>query len=403
MSSAKRTPRYVDVIRPFEVAEGGRSAEVIRLRPERLLPKLPPITKAWPRVKAVPVARRPWQLLLVPPAPDAPTRSFHVARWQARMMMVVASAVLVVAGAGVTAFVVAIRSPEFFDTRAEAALLRSRLIVVEDSLALARAALEDPDDSLIVGPTLATASVAAEPATTVAAVAAVVARSNARIAPRAARASSRRVAVTASPDDESASIRGGAFEGLPVIGAIASRFSRARWHPMLHITRPHLGVDVAARRGTKIIAPAGGRVSFVGRKFGFGLVLEIEHSNGVTTRYAHCGSALVAEGARVERGTAIATVGTSGLSTGPHLHYEVLVHGHQVDPLRFRIPQMADSSTATAPNATPHAAATPAAASTAPGTTLIVTPNAIAGPVARSAPVPVAAPHPSAPTGATPK
>jgi murein DD-endopeptidase MepM/ murein hydrolase activator NlpD len=93
-------------------------------------------------------------------------------------------------------------------------------------------------------------------------------------------------------------------------------------------------------------------VSFVGRKFGFGLVVEIEHGDGVVTRYAHCGSALVSEGARVERGVPIATVGTSGLSTGPHLHYEVLVHGRQVDPLRFKIAQpRADS--ATAPIASP--------------------------------------------------
>jgi murein DD-endopeptidase MepM/ murein hydrolase activator NlpD len=148
-----------------------------------------------------------------------------------------------------------------------------------------------------------------------------------------------------------------------VIGAIASRFSRSRRHPLLKVSRPHLGVDVAARRGTKITAPAPGRVSFVGRKFGFGLVVEIQHSSGVKTRYAHCGSALIAEGARVERGTAIATVGTSGLSTGPHLHYEVLVNGHQVDPLRFRLPQLSDSAAAPAASALPVPMATPAAPS----------------------------------------
>jgi murein DD-endopeptidase MepM/ murein hydrolase activator NlpD len=163
-----------------------------------------------------------------------------------------------------------------------------------------------------------------------------------------------------------------------VIGAIASRFSRARWHPLLHVTRPHLGVDVAAQRGTNITAPAPGRVTFVGRKFGFGLVLEIQHSNGVTTRYAHCGSALVAEGAHVERGTPIATVGTSGLSTGPHLHYEVLVNGHQVDPLRFRMPQLTDSASRTAPAVvnTPRAptAIAPPAAAQSPAVTVPAAP-----------------------------
>src|ERR687889_2276071 len=106
MSSAKRTPRYVDAIHSFEVVERGMSADVIRLRPEPLGPALPPITEQWPRAKAVPLARRPWQLLLVPPTPGAPTRSFNVARWQARLVAILAGTVLVVACAGVTAFVV---------------------------------------------------------------------------------------------------------------------------------------------------------------------------------------------------------------------------------------------------------------------------------------------------------
>jgi murein DD-endopeptidase MepM/ murein hydrolase activator NlpD len=93
---------------------------------------------------------------------------------------------------------------------------------------------------------------------------------------------------------------------------------------------------------------------FVGRKFGFGLVVEIQHRDGVSTRYAHLGRSLVSEGEQVQRGKSIATVGTSGLSTGPHLHYEVLVHGHQVDPLRFRLPQLGDSTAAVV--ATPAAA-----------------------------------------------
>jgi len=87
MSSAKRTPRYTDAIRPFEVVERNMSADVIRLRPEPFGPALPPITEHWPRAKAVPLARRPWQLLLVPPTPGAPTRTFHVARWHARLVL----------------------------------------------------------------------------------------------------------------------------------------------------------------------------------------------------------------------------------------------------------------------------------------------------------------------------
>jgi murein DD-endopeptidase MepM/ murein hydrolase activator NlpD len=171
----------------------------------------------------------------------------------------------------------------------------------------------------------------------------------------------------------------GGIEDLPVIGAIASRFSRARRHPLLHVIRPHLGIDVAARRGTQITAPAPGRVTFVGRKFGFGLVVEIDHGNRVVTRYAHCGTALVSEGTRVQRGMPIATVGTSGLSTGPHLHYEVLVNGRQVDPLRYKILQPATDTvapTAPAPITTPPAAASaPATATPAPAHAESTTPR----------------------------
>src|SRR3954463_3612393 len=161
MSSAKRTPRYVDTIRPFEVVERSMSADVIRLRPELPGPALPPITEHWPRAKAVPLARRPWQLLLVPPTPGAPTRGFHVARWQARLVLGFAAVLLLVAGAGGTALVIALRSPDLFATSAEAAELRARLTVVEDSLALARSELEAPDDTLasaLLGGAIATAS-----------------------------------------------------------------------------------------------------------------------------------------------------------------------------------------------------------------------------------------------------
>jgi murein DD-endopeptidase MepM/ murein hydrolase activator NlpD len=158
---------------------------------------------------------------------------------------------------------------------------------------------------------------------------------------------------------------------------------------LLHVIRPHLGIDVAAPRGTQITATAPGRVSFVGRKFGFGLVVEIDHGNGVLTRYAHCGSTLVTAGTHAERGMPIATVGTSGLSTGPHLHYEVLVNGKQVDPLRYKLPQpSADTVAKTAPAVTTPTAAT-TAASPAPA------PSAVqpSMPSAAQSSAPVAAPQ----------
>ena len=89
-------------------------------------------------------------------------------------------------------------------------------------------------------------------------------------------------------------------------------------------------------------APAAGRVTYVGRYFALGLTVEIAHSNGVSTRYAHLRSALVSVGEEVARGAMIATVGSSGLTTGPHLHYEVSVNGRQVNPVLFRLPQVGE-------------------------------------------------------------
>jgi len=122
---------------------------------------------------------------------------------------------------------------------------------------------------------------------------------------------------------------------MPLGGRITSWFSRARLHPILRIYRPHKGIDLAAASGTRIVAPATAVVASVTRKFGFGLILELVHSGGVVTRYAHLRSAIVKPGDRVTMGQAIATVGSSGLSTAPHLHFEVLVKGKAVDPVAF--------------------------------------------------------------------
>lgn len=122
---------------------------------------------------------------------------------------------------------------------------------------------------------------------------------------------------------------------LPVTGLITSRFSRSRLQPLLNILRPHEGVDVSAASGTPIYAPAAGQVSFVGWRFGDGLTIEIAHNGGVTTRYAHLRKAMVKDGQAVAAGAQIGQVGSSGLATGPHLHFEVLVAGAPVDPLRY--------------------------------------------------------------------
>ena len=133
-----------------------------------------------------------------------------------------------------------------------------------------------------------------------------------------------------------------------MIGRITSNFSRARRHPLLGVVRRHKGVDIAAPSGTPITAPHAGRVVFAGRKVGFGLVVEIDHGGGVVTRYAHCRSIGVRVGRQVEAGETIAAVGRTGLATGPHLHYEVLVGGRSIDPLRASlaslVPQAASAN-----------------------------------------------------------
>lgn len=124
------------------------------------------------------------------------------------------------------------------------------------------------------------------------------------------------------------------MESLPVVGEITSRFARARRHPLLGVVRKHAGIDIAAPAGTHITAPASGRVKFSGKKFGYGYTVEVDHRDGVITRYAHCRSLMVRVGDEVAAGAVIATVGRSGLATAPHLHYEILVHGRSIDPLR---------------------------------------------------------------------
>jgi murein DD-endopeptidase MepM/ murein hydrolase activator NlpD len=125
---------------------------------------------------------------------------------------------------------------------------------------------------------------------------------------------------------------------MPTTGWLSSEFSRARFHPILHLARPHEGIDLAAPYGTPVVAPAAGRVMRISHQTGYGLVLEIEHGNGIETKYAHLSKVVVQEGQQVTRGQPIAAVGNSGLSTGPHLHYEVHVNGKVVDPLTYVLP-----------------------------------------------------------------
>lgn len=99
--------------------------------------------------------------------------------------------------------------------------------------------------------------------------------------------------------------------------------------------RLHKGVDIAAPVGTPVTAPADGRVAFVGRKGGYGNTVIIDHGGNLTTLYGHNGDIMVNEGEMVRKGQQISSIGMSGRSTGPHVHYEVRVDGSPVNPSRF--------------------------------------------------------------------
>ena len=125
---------------------------------------------------------------------------------------------------------------------------------------------------------------------------------------------------------------------MPTTGFLTSRFSMIRYHPILHENRPHLGIDITAAFGSQIIAPAAGRVIKVGYENGYGLMVVLDHGYGIETKYAHMSRTAVNVGQLVKRGDRLGWVGSTGLSTGPHLHYEVLLNGRPVDPLRYILP-----------------------------------------------------------------
>ncbi|MGH8796536.1 MAG: M23 family metallopeptidase, partial [Caldimonas sp.] len=122
---------------------------------------------------------------------------------------------------------------------------------------------------------------------------------------------------------------------LPIAGAEITSLFGNRDDPFVHRHAFHAGLDFGASRGTPIRSAAGGTVVFAGFKPDYGWVVEIDHGNGLTTRYAHASELLVRTGAVVGPGEPIARVGSTGRSTGPHLHFEVLEAGVHVDPKRY--------------------------------------------------------------------
>ncbi len=126
----------------------------------------------------------------------------------------------------------------------------------------------------------------------------------------------------------------------PINGArLSSRFGKRR-HPILGYTRMHRGVDFAAPRGTPIYAAGNGTITYAGHQGGYGKYIRIRHNGRYSTAYAHLHGFKrgIRKGRRVTQGQVIGYVGSTGRSTGPHLHYEIHVNGRQTNPLRLRLP-----------------------------------------------------------------
>ena len=120
----------------------------------------------------------------------------------------------------------------------------------------------------------------------------------------------------------------------PVHGWLTSGFG-FRTNPFTGLNQMHEGLDISNREGTPVIAPADGIVSATGKDFSYGNVVVVSHGFGVTTHFYHLSKILVSAGQKMKRGDKIAEVGTTGKSTGPHLHYEVKVNGIPVNPARY--------------------------------------------------------------------
>jgi murein DD-endopeptidase MepM/ murein hydrolase activator NlpD len=123
--------------------------------------------------------------------------------------------------------------------------------------------------------------------------------------------------------------------GRPIHEGYISSYFGERMDPFNGEDAFHKGVDFASDAGSDVLAVASGIVTWAGPREGYGNLIEINHGNGYVTRYAHAARTLVTVGDQVERGQAIAMVGSTGRSTGPHVHFEVLKEGRQIDPMAF--------------------------------------------------------------------
>jgi len=123
--------------------------------------------------------------------------------------------------------------------------------------------------------------------------------------------------------------------GFPAEKGWLSSFFGTRTDPFTGRPAQHNGVDIAGKLGTKILAVASGVVTWSGDRYGYGTMVEVNHGNGYVTRYAHNSENLVAAGDTVKKGQPLGLMGSSGRSTGPHVHFEVLRHGRVVNPVKY--------------------------------------------------------------------
>jgi murein DD-endopeptidase MepM/ murein hydrolase activator NlpD len=126
----------------------------------------------------------------------------------------------------------------------------------------------------------------------------------------------------------------------PTRGWITSEFGDGRRWGGRGRGRIHEGIDIAAPRGTPVLSPGSGIVTYSGYRHGYGKMLVIDHGYGIMTVYAHCQNLYSYEGQAVKRGMIIASVGNTGRSSGPHLHYEVHVDGQPVNPVLYVMDEM---------------------------------------------------------------
>ena len=125
------------------------------------------------------------------------------------------------------------------------------------------------------------------------------------------------------------------LEGRPITwGWLSSKYGY-RSDPFTGKRTWHAGVDLAGKEGSDIISVAGGVVTWAGERYGYGNLVEIDHGDGLVTRYGHCKTIKVSVGDVVQKGQVIALMGSTGRSTGPHVHFEVLQNGRSKDPLKY--------------------------------------------------------------------